>query len=109
MNDPLEPQDDAATPLAEEEKDDLIPGWITLRPELNEAEQANIVQGSEWALARRRNALPTGMTTAPCVILFGANRLPQQTEIAHEARPPPHRWQPAVRFGADPGPTAPPA
>lgn len=57
MNDPLEPQDDAATPLAEEEKDDLIPGWITLRPELNEAEQANIVQGSEWALARRRNVL----------------------------------------------------
>ncbi len=57
MKDPLEPQDDAATPLAEEEKDDLIPTWITLRSELNEAEQANIVQGSEWALARRRNVL----------------------------------------------------
>ena len=57
MNDPLEPQDDAATPLTEEERAELIPDWITLRAELNEAEQDNIVDGSEWAFVRRRIVL----------------------------------------------------
>lgn len=57
MNDPLEPQDDAATPLTEEERAELIPDWITLRGELNEAEQENIIDASEWALVRRRNVL----------------------------------------------------
>lgn len=57
MSDPLEPQDDAATPLTEEERSDLILGWITLRAELNEAEQANILQAWQWASARRRNVL----------------------------------------------------
>ena len=57
MSDPLEPQDDAATPLTEEERSDLILGWITLRAELNEAEQANILEAWQWASARRRNVL----------------------------------------------------
>jgi len=57
MSDPLEPQDDAATPLTEEERSDLILGWITFRAELNEAEQANILQAWQWASARRRNVL----------------------------------------------------
>ena len=57
MNDPLEPCDDASTPLAEEEKEELIPGWIAMRAELNEAEQGNILQADRWAFARRRDVL----------------------------------------------------
>jgi Fic-DOC domain mobile mystery protein B len=50
-------QDEAATPLSEEEKEELIPSYITLRSELNEAEQANILLADEWAFARRRDVL----------------------------------------------------
>lgn len=57
MTDALGPQDDAGTPLSEEEREGLIPSYITLRSELNEAEQANIVEAQEWALARKRNVL----------------------------------------------------
>ena len=57
MSDPLEPQDDAATLLTDEERVELIPHWITLRAELNEAEQDNIVEALEWAFTRRRNIL----------------------------------------------------
>ena len=57
MSDPLEPTDDAATPLDGDERDGLIPSYITLRGELNEAEQANIVMCEEWALKRKRNVL----------------------------------------------------
>lgn len=57
MSDPLEEQDDAATPLSPEERDRLIPAYITLRGELNEAEQANILEAQEWAYSRRRDVL----------------------------------------------------
>ena len=57
MSDPLTEQDDAATPLDEEERDGLIPAYITLRGELNEAEQANILEAEEWALSRTRDVL----------------------------------------------------
>ena len=57
MSDPLFDQDDAATPLAPEEREGLIPSYITLRRELNEAEQANILEAEQWASARRRDAL----------------------------------------------------
>ena len=57
MTDPLEAQDDAATPLAEEERDGLVPSYITLRSELNEAEQANILEAQDWAFSRRRDVL----------------------------------------------------
>ncbi|TCK19349.1 Fic-DOC domain mobile mystery protein B [Thiogranum longum] len=57
MTDPLDEQDDAATPLTEEEKAALIPSYITLRPELNEAEQANILEAEEWAVTRNRDVL----------------------------------------------------
>lgn len=57
MNDPLLPQDDAGTPLITEEREGLLPSYITLRSELNEAEQANIVEGREWAYRRRRDVL----------------------------------------------------
>ena len=50
-------QDDSATVLNEEERDELIPSYITLKSELNEAEQENIIAGQEWATARNRNVL----------------------------------------------------
>lgn len=57
MTDPLFEQDDAATPLSEEEKEGLIPSYITLRGDLNEAEQANILEAEEWAFKRKRDVL----------------------------------------------------
>ena len=57
MTDPLFDQDDAATPLAPEEREGLIPSYITLRHELNEAEQANILEAEGWAFARKRDVL----------------------------------------------------
>ena len=53
MTGPLDSQDDANTPLTEEEKEGLIPSYITLRSELNEAEQANILDAEDWARKRR--------------------------------------------------------
>lgn len=35
----------------------MIPSYITLRRELNEAEQANILEAEEWAFARKRDVL----------------------------------------------------
>jgi len=57
MTGPLDSQDDANTPLTEEEKEGLIPSYITLRSELNEAEQANILDAEDWARKRRRHVL----------------------------------------------------
>ncbi len=57
MTGPLVPQDDGGTELTEEEREGLIPSYITLRSELNEAEQANILEAEEWALARKRDLL----------------------------------------------------
>ncbi len=71
MRDPLEPQDDAATPLTEEEQAELIPAWITLRDELNEAEQENIMAAEEWAFARRRNVLDEQFLTKLHQQMFG--------------------------------------
>ena len=71
MSDPLEPQDDAATPLTEEERAELIPNWITLRSELNEAEQANILEAEEWAFARRRDVLQQGFLIRLHQRMFG--------------------------------------
>lgn len=59
MTDPLFDEDDEAnTPLTPEERDQLIPAYITLRSELNEAEQINIAQANRWlGRARRRDVL----------------------------------------------------
>jgi Fic-DOC domain mobile mystery protein B len=57
VNDPLEGQDDANTPLTPEERSDLIPAYITLRHELNDAEQANILEADGWAFKRPRDVL----------------------------------------------------
>lgn len=57
MNDPLFEGDDAATPLTPDEKKGLIPSYITLRRELNEAEQLGITAAEEWAFSRKRDVL----------------------------------------------------
>jgi Fic-DOC domain mobile mystery protein B len=48
---------DAATPLTADEKLGLIPSYITLRRELNEAEQINIAAAEQAAFARKRDVL----------------------------------------------------
>jgi Fic-DOC domain mobile mystery protein B len=58
MSDPLFDEDDEAnTPLTEEERSQLIPTYITQRRELNEAELANIIEASKWLSARKRDVL----------------------------------------------------
>ncbi len=57
MTDHLFQADDAGTPLTADEKKGLIPTHITLRSELNEYEQANILQADAWAFSRRRNVV----------------------------------------------------
>jgi Fic-DOC domain mobile mystery protein B len=49
--------DDGATPLAPEERNGLIPSHVTLRHELNELEQLNIIEADQWAFQRKRNVL----------------------------------------------------
>ena len=51
----LHDQPNNATPLTADERDGLIPSHITLRGELNELEQQNIITASVWADLRRRN------------------------------------------------------
>ncbi len=63
MSDPLLEEDDASTPLTAEEREGLIPSYITLRRELNEAEQANILEAEAWAFARTRDVLDEGFLT----------------------------------------------
>jgi Fic-DOC domain mobile mystery protein B len=71
VNDPLEAKDDASTPLTSEEQQDLIPSYISLRRELNEAEQANILEAEQWAFARRRNLLDLQFLSALHKRMFG--------------------------------------
>lgn len=54
---PFQAEDDAATPLTNDEKKGLLPSWVTFRHELNEVEQANIAQGAQWAFRQRRREL----------------------------------------------------
>jgi Fic-DOC domain mobile mystery protein B len=53
----LDRDDDANTPLTAQEREQLMPSYITLRHELNEAEQINIGAALSWADARRRDVL----------------------------------------------------
>jgi len=58
MSDPLFGADDEAnTPLEAEERHALIPTYITLRRELNEAEQVNIAGALRWLSSRRREVV----------------------------------------------------
>ena len=56
MNDLLD-ADDAATPLAPDERKGLIPTHIALRSELNEAEQRGVLAAEQWAFSRRRKTI----------------------------------------------------
>lgn len=71
MSDPPGGQGDASAPLAEEEREQLIPSYITLRSELNEAEQANILDAEEWAFARKRDVLDERFLTDLHKRMFG--------------------------------------
>lgn len=56
MSDPLfDEEDEANTPLTEEERAQLVPTYITQRRELNEAELANINEAMRWFAARKRH------------------------------------------------------
>jgi Fic-DOC domain mobile mystery protein B len=57
MTDPLGEEIDGSTPPTAEEFEQLIPSYITLRSELNEAEQANILEADDWAFSRKRDVL----------------------------------------------------
>jgi len=57
MTDPSGEDIDGSTPLTEEELEQLIPSYITWQHELNEAEQANILEAGEWAFLRKRDVL----------------------------------------------------
>jgi len=71
MTDFLEEQDGVSTPLTDEEREDLIPSYITLRSELNEAEQANILEAEEWVFARKRDVLDERFLTNLHKRMFG--------------------------------------
>jgi len=61
MSDPLlEGDDDGNTPLEAEEREQLIPSYITTRDELNEAELANIADAVRWVGRRKRKVLDQG-------------------------------------------------
>lgn len=51
--------DEASTPLSEEEKNGLIPTWITLRGELNEVERLGISAAEKWAFSRKHKDVLT--------------------------------------------------
>jgi Fic-DOC domain mobile mystery protein B len=71
MSDPLIEEDKASTPLTEEERAELIPSYITLRSELNEAEQRNILEAEEWAFKQERNVLSEDFLKALHKRMFG--------------------------------------
>ena len=56
MTDPFY-QDDDATPLTADERKGLIPTHVTLRRELNELEQKNILEADRWVFQRKRKVL----------------------------------------------------
>lgn len=58
MSDPLFGEDDAAnTPLTPQEREGLIPTYITTRAELNAAEQETIAEADDWAFGNRRGSI----------------------------------------------------
>ena len=71
MTDPLIDEDDGSTPLTEEEREQLIPSYITLKRELNEAEQANILDAESWAFERKRDVLNERVLTDLHSRMFG--------------------------------------
>jgi len=60
-----------ATPLDADELASLIPGHITTQGELNEWEQANIVQGDQWARKQRKEILNEAFVRKLHMQMFG--------------------------------------
>ncbi|MBI3631061.1 MAG: mobile mystery protein B [Candidatus Sungbacteria bacterium] len=54
MTGPLD-EPEHATPLTTEERQGLIPSHVTLRSELNELEQQNILEAVTWAFSRKHD------------------------------------------------------
>ncbi len=65
-----------ATPLEPEEREGLIPSWVTHRGDLNEVEQDNILKGAAWARRGRglthRTLLNVSFANALHKRMFGA-------------------------------------
>ena len=57
MSYPLIPEGDGQTLLTHKEREGLIPSYITIRDELNEAEQANILRAQNWTYKRKNKVL----------------------------------------------------
>jgi Fic-DOC domain mobile mystery protein B len=58
VTDPLiDSGDDASTPLTPEEREALLPSYVTQRRELNEVEQIGISDADRWAFSRKRDVL----------------------------------------------------
>jgi Fic-DOC domain mobile mystery protein B len=55
VTDLLDDEPEGATPLTPEEREGLIPAQVTLRRELNELEQQNILEASLWVIRRSRD------------------------------------------------------
>ena len=49
--------DDNSTPLTEEEKQGLIPSWVTNRSELNDIESRGIFDAEKWLLTSKQKDL----------------------------------------------------
>ena len=72
MTDPLFYEDDEpSTPLTAEEREQLIPSYIALRRELNEAEQINIAEASKWLSSRKRDVLDQAFLNGLHKRMFG--------------------------------------
>lgn len=71
MTDPLLPQGNGDTELTPEEREGLIPSYITFRRELNEAEQANIVEAQSWAFSRKHDVLDEALLTSLHKKMYG--------------------------------------
>ncbi|MFZ4540418.1 MAG: hypothetical protein ACOYNL_01240 [Rickettsiales bacterium] len=63
--------DEANTPLSAEEREQMIPSYIALRSELNEAEQINIADGMRWLQSRKRDVLDPGFLSQLHKRMFG--------------------------------------
>ena len=70
MSGPFDANDDA-TPLEPAEREGLIPTHVTLRHELNELEQQNILEAEIWAFGRKRDAANEGFLRGLHKRMFG--------------------------------------
>jgi len=57
MSNSLILEDEDSTPLTEEERQQLMPSYISVRSELNDAEQRNILEAEAWAFKQKRDVL----------------------------------------------------